>query len=217
MYTPSLGASFLDAEPICRKIFKHGFQSIVHFLLISEYFYNYITAYLKLNDCNCQGVKPFIQSQPTQVRMTNLCLWSGPVQPNNLPASRWSGLILGTEILSTRPVPTHCPAHPTPFLCLKGDCGNRREIQTARVFLRIVCEVWWLRLKCDCWRWKCRKNLGLEGSGRSFWTYSSSNQRIKSNTEGLCKYQHEPILHRELKTNPMFETVSQIRKTKVGA
>lgn len=149
--------------------------------------------------------------------MTILCLWSGRVQPNNPKASTWSGLILGTEILSTHPMPTHCPAHLTPFLSLKGDCGNRREIQTARVFLKIVCEVWWLCLKCDCWRWKCMKNLGLEGSGRSFWAHSSSNQRIKSNTEGLYKYQHEPILHRELKTNPMFETVSQIRKTKAGS
>lgn len=149
--------------------------------------------------------------------MTILCLWSGRVQPNNLPASTWPGLILRTEILSIRPMPTHCPAHPTPFLRLKGDCGNRREIQTARIFLKIIREVWWLCLKCDCWRWKCRKNLGLEGSGRSFWAHSSSNQRIKSNTEGLYKYQHEPILHRELKTNPMFETVSQIRKTKAGS
>jgi hypothetical protein len=62
------------------------------------------------------------------------------------------------------------------------------------------------------------KSPGLGGSGRVASGYTAVPIKGPKRTTQVCyKYQHDLIPHTELKTSPVFQTVSQMRKTKVGA
>lgn len=62
-----------------------------------------------------------------------------------------------------------------------------------------------------------RKNSGLGGSGRVASGYAAVPIKgPKGTAEAFYKHQHDVILCTELKTNPAFQRVLQIRKPAVG-